>query len=270
MENPIEHKTYVYVTSPEHRKYIESMAKKSGFKKQEGYTGKGDYISFWGDRVFTDSADLRERLYGFKQVFIDPPESNLINDSSIQNTSEAKNPIAPNTKIRILSEEHSEYVQRLAFKAGFKWRGASGNIVTEFIDFMFFYDDKDITKSNDSQLFGDKLFKEIFIELPTERNPSHTMEQGQKHDTGKPRYDLMPVHAEAAVVDVLTFGANKYAPDNWRHVESASERYTAAALRHIAAYRMGEHEDKESGLPHLAHAACCLMFMLELDSEADK
>lgn len=93
---------------------------------------------------------------------------------------------------------------------------------------------------------------------------------GLKHDSEKPRYDLVPVHAEAAVVDVLTFGATKYAPNNWRHVEGATERYTAAALRHIAAYRMGDKDDSESGLPHLAHAICCLMFILELDTESDK
>lgn len=38
--------------------------------------------------------------------------------------------------------------------------------------------------------------------------------------------------------------------------------------RHLWAYRRGEVSDPESGLPHLAHAMCCLMFMAEL-SEVD-
>lgn len=76
------------------------------------------------------------------------------------------NPIKPNTKIRILSPEHSEYVQKLAFEAGFRWRGNSRNIVTDFVGFMFFYDDKDMTKADDSQAFDDKVFEEIHIPLP--------------------------------------------------------------------------------------------------------
>ena len=92
---------------------------------------------------------------------------------------------------------------------------------------------------------------------------------GSKHDQGKPRYDLIPVHAEAEFVDVLTFGATKYAPNQWRDVEDARERYTAAAMRHLAAYRMGETHDIESGKHHLAHAMCCMAFNIELDLEQE-
>lgn len=88
---------------------------------------------------------------------------------------------------------------------------------------------------------------------------------GTKLDAGKLRYDLVPLAAERAVVEVLTYGAKKYAPDNWRKVPDARARYHAAARRHIAAWAAGERLDAESGLPHLAHAACCLMFLLEFD-----
>ncbi|MBX2848964.1 MAG: hypothetical protein KTR16_11630 [Acidiferrobacterales bacterium] len=90
---------------------------------------------------------------------------------------------------------------------------------------------------------------------------------GAKHDQGKPLYNLIPVHAEAELVDVLTFGATKYTPNQWRTVDNAKERYTAAAMRHLAAYRMGEESDPESGKHHLAHAMCCLSFIIELDLE---
>jgi len=93
---------------------------------------------------------------------------------------------------------------------------------------------------------------------------------GAKHDAGKPLYNLIPVHAEAELVDVLTFGATKYAPNQWRNVENATERYTAAAMRHLAAYRMGETHDTESGKHHLAHAMCCLAFIIEMDLEQNK
>jgi len=86
---------------------------------------------------------------------------------------------------------------------------------------------------------------------------------GRKDDQAKPRYDLMPLQAERHVVDVLTYGAKKYAPENWRHVPDARARYHAAARRHLAAWAGGEQMDPESGLPHLAHAACCILFLLE-------
>lgn len=93
--------------------------------------------------------------------------------------------------------------------------------------------------------------------------------EGQKHDTGKLRYDLMPVHAEAEMVDVLTYGAEKYGAENWRKVKK--ERYIAAAGRHRAAYRMGQTHDPETGKHHLAHAMCCDAFVIELDlQESEK
>ena len=99
---------------------------------------------------------------------------------------------------------------------------------------------------------------------PTAPEPAHYPE-GRKFDQGKPQYGLLPPEALADVVAVLTYGANKYAPENWRKVENAHSRYFDAAQRHLWAYQRGEDADPESGFPHLAHAACCLLFMLELD-----
>ena len=89
---------------------------------------------------------------------------------------------------------------------------------------------------------------------------------GRKDDLGKLRYDLVPPLAEQQMVAVLTFGAKKYAPENWRLVPDAKVRYHAALRRHVAAGAMGEKLDPESGLPHLAHALCCLAFLAELDA----
>jgi hypothetical protein len=86
-----------------------------------------------------------------------------------------------------------------------------------------------------------------------------------KHDGGKPRFDLMTWRATAQVIDVLTFGAQTYAPRSWATVPDAYRRYFAAALRHLWARALGERFDPESGLPHLAHAACNVLFICELD-----
>lgn len=90
-------------------------------------------------------------------------------------------------------------------------------------------------------------------------------ETGRKDDAEKPRWDLVQPKALAAYVRVLTFGARKYAPENWRKVPEPTRRYLAAALRHVMAYLAGERRDAETNESHLAHALCCLAFVLELD-----
>ena len=97
------------------------------------------------------------------------------------------------------------------------------------------------------------------------------MEKGIKYDSEKLRYDLFPIEALEEITKVLTYGAAKHAPDNWRKVEPCNDRYFAAAMRHMIAHRKGEQMD-ESGYHHLAHAACCIIFMLtkELEKGASK
>lgn len=88
--------------------------------------------------------------------------------------------------------------------------------------------------------------------------------QGMKFDTDKPKWSLLPKGTIAAVVRVLTFGAKKYAPDNWKKIDP--ERYYDALQRHVEAHRNGEQFDPETKEHHLAHAVCCLLFMLWLDT----
>lgn len=89
-----------------------------------------------------------------------------------------------------------------------------------------------------------------------------------KYDAGKRRWSLLPLVALGLVVDVLEFGARKYAPDGWRSVSNARTRYYDAAMRHLTEWWTGnETADAESGLPHLAHAACCVLFLLALETE---
>lgn len=90
---------------------------------------------------------------------------------------------------------------------------------------------------------------------------------GVKYDAGKPRVSLLPPLATLEVAKVLTFGAQKYAPGNWKIVENGPERYLDASLRHVFAYMAGESGDSETSLSHLAHAICCLMFILDIETQ---
>lgn len=93
---------------------------------------------------------------------------------------------------------------------------------------------------------------------------------GLKYDADKPLYSLLKPEALEEMVKVLTYGAKKYSPDNWRHVSDLRRRYFDATQRHVWAWQSGETNDPESGLHHLAHAMCSLMFILQVDLEERK
>ena len=87
--------------------------------------------------------------------------------------------------------------------------------------------------------------------------------KGMKYDGEKPRMDLLDAKALEGLAQVLTFGAQKYAANNWRNGLEYS-RLTAAMLRHLMAIQKGEDLDPESGLPHIDHLGCCWMFLSNL------
>lgn len=91
--------------------------------------------------------------------------------------------------------------------------------------------------------------------------------EGKKFDSDKDPWDLLPKSTVAKIVKVLAYGAKKYEPENWKVVPNARSRYYAAAMRHLEAWWNGEVIDVESNLPHLAHAACCLLFLMWFDME---
>lgn len=74
-----------------------------------------------------------------------------------------------------------------------------------------------------------------------------------KYDAGKLRYDLVDQFSIAWLTSALTYGASKYAA--WNHLkfsdEEIREKYVASLERHFSAWRMGEFDDEETGLPHV-------------------
>lgn len=111
-----------------------------------------------------------------------------------------------------------------------------------------------------------EVMASLHIELATlESASTEAPSGGRKFDQGKNRLSLIPVKCLNAIMHVLEFGALKYEVDNWQKVPDASNRYYDAAIRHLFAWREGESIDPESGHYHLAHAACCVIFMLWFD-----
>lgn len=94
-------------------------------------------------------------------------------------------------------------------------------------------------------------------------------EQPRKDDGEKLRFDLIEPEFEEDLAKVLTLGAEKYAANSWQNLPDAEDRYYAALRRHLNAYRQGEKVDEESGLSHLAHVACNVMFLAHFEREED-
>ena len=86
-----------------------------------------------------------------------------------------------------------------------------------------------------------------------------------KDDKGKLQLTLVPRQIIKDIAAVRMFGTEKYKdPENWKTVEI--ERYRDAAFRHFLAYLDNPKGlDAESGLPHLAHLACNIAFLCEVE-----
>ncbi|MGF7158123.1 carbonic anhydrase/acetyltransferase-like protein (isoleucine patch superfamily) [Bartonella heixiaziensis] len=103
-------------------------------------------------------------------------------------------------------------------------------------------------------------------EVYMRKHVSYSTNEAHKNDDGKPRIELIPPLALIEIGKVLEFGAKKYGANNWRNGMHWS-RFHGAALRHLLAWFGGEHKDAESDLSHLAHAACCILFLMECEAQ---
>ena len=91
----------------------------------------------------------------------------------------------------------------------------------------------------------------------------NNVEQAGRFNTGKLKWSLLPMNLLSDCVKVLMFGAEKYSPNNWRKGMPITEVYESLQ-RHINAFMAGEDDDEESGLSHLGHAFCNLVFMTHI------
>lgn len=90
------------------------------------------------------------------------------------------------------------------------------------------------------------------------------MEKIYKDEKNKARIDLVDPEFIVGIAEILGYGAEKYEPYSFQKVTSGLDKYYAAAMRHLLAWRTGDFEDVETGQNHLLHAACNLMFLLRL------
>ncbi len=85
--------------------------------------------------------------------------------------------------------------------------------------------------------------------------------EGRKDDQGKLPWNLLPPDAIDEVLRVLSVGAERYGDRNWERGMSWSRPF-AALMRHMWAWWRGQDKDPDTGLSHLAHAGCNILFLL--------
>jgi hypothetical protein len=146
----------------------------------------------------------------------------------------------------------------------------SGTVKAEFVVVDLPYERADVVTT----VVDGKLFEKI--RKPSDSDGSANIAvggkmpdptKGRKFDTNKPDWYQIPYDELEQVVKVLTLGAQKYDDFNWQRLEGLRKRYFSACMRHLIARKDGKVLDDESKLPHIAHAICCLLFMLWKDNE---
>jgi hypothetical protein len=80
-----------------------------------------------------------------------------------------------------------------------------------------------------------------------------------RYNKGKRKWSLVDYKSIEPMVEVLEFGAAKYAPDNWKKGLDKKE-ILESMMRHLAALMDGEAKDAESGISHMGHIMCNAMF----------
>ena len=88
--------------------------------------------------------------------------------------------------------------------------------------------------------------------------------QADRFNAGKPEWSLVDFQSLEPMVRVLEFGAKKYSRNNWKKglpINSILD----SLMRHVIAYKDGEDLDPESGVSHIGHMMCNLMFLSYVD-----
>lgn len=88
------------------------------------------------------------------------------------------------------------------------------------------------------------------------------MEVQSKYGSGRPRLDLLTLEALEEIARAAEYGTRKYAAWDWLDNAMPWADRARAVISHTMKWLGGENLDPESGLSHLAHAGCNIMFLL--------
>lgn len=105
----------------------------------------------------------------------------------------------------------------------------------------------------------------------TEEQERQLKETAVKFDNDKVDWMILPYDALEEIVKVMEFGAKKYARGNFASGEGLEyTRVLNSLMRHILAFSRGEDLDPETGISHMAHAGCNVLFLLHYIKNPEK
>lgn len=110
---------------------------------------------------------------------------------------------------------------------------------------------------------------ELIPELSAASIAEQLAGKGTKDDWDKLPYHLFPFDALDEVAIILAFGAKKYGERNWENGMNWG-RVFRACMGHMWAWFLRKGLDAETGRSHLAHAACCILFLLAWELRGTK
>lgn len=87
---------------------------------------------------------------------------------------------------------------------------------------------------------------------------------GLRYNKGKTKFSLIPAHWTRVLAQILTKGAEKYAPRNWEKGLVHSE-VLDSLHRHLDAFLSGERYDPETKCHHLGHVAWNALALMTFD-----
>lgn len=118
--------------------------------------------------------------------------------------------------------------------------------------------------------------KEIYVAPTTAAAPFITKDSGRRQSfstgmvrdtqSGKPRFDLIPIEGLHRLADLYSRGAEKYDEDNWKKGQPYSRAYSSL-FRHLIQWREGDRS--EDHLAAVAWNAFTLMYYEEHKPELD-
>jgi len=92
---------------------------------------------------------------------------------------------------------------------------------------------------------------------------------GKKQTEGKIPFHLLSGPALEGIAQVLEYGMKKYDARNWE-AGIPYDKIFQAMQRHLWKFWSGHDIDDETGLSHVAHAACLSMFLLHFVKCSDR
>lgn len=126
--------------------------------------------------------------------------------------------------------------------------------------FIKYTTDRGWIETKNNEAISEDIIEGWWIPTTEDTLTAHPfVQKADRYNDGKLQWSLVHFKSLEPMVQVLEFGARKYAPHNWKK-GLGLKKVMESMMRHVAAIMDGEVNDPETGLPHIGHIMCNAMF----------